>query len=54
MLDVIQALPDDARVEDAIDELYVLFKMRRGLEQYHAGECVTQEEIEAEVASWPE
>ena len=42
----IQDLPDDATVEDAIERLYFLAKVERGLEQSD-GETISHEEIKA-------
>lgn len=41
---VIQDLPEDATVEDAMEGLYFLAKIERGLEQSE-GETVSHEEI---------
>ena len=43
----IQDLPEDATVEDAMERLYFLAKIERGLEQSEAGETISQEEIKA-------
>jgi hypothetical protein len=43
---IIQELPDDATVEDAIERLYFLAKVERGLEQSE-GETIAHEEIKA-------
>ena len=43
---VIQDLPDDATVEDAMERLYFLSKVERGLEQSD-GETISHEEIKA-------
>ena len=43
---VIQDLPDDATVEDAMERLYFLAKVDRGLEQSD-GETISHEEIKA-------
>jgi len=40
----IQDLPDDATVEDAMERLYFLAKIERGLEQSE-GETIPHEEI---------
>ena len=40
----IQDLPDDATVEDAMERLYFLAKIERGLEQSE-GETISHEEI---------
>jgi hypothetical protein len=42
----IQDLPDDATVEDAMERLYFLAKIERGLEQSE-GETISHEEIKA-------
>jgi hypothetical protein len=42
----IQDLPDDATVEDAMERLYFLAKVERGLEQSD-GETIPHEEIKA-------
>ncbi|HBB98844.1 MAG TPA: hypothetical protein DC054_25995 [Blastocatellia bacterium] len=43
---VIQDLPDDATVEDAMERLYFLSKVNRGLEQSDS-ETISHEEIKA-------
>jgi predicted transcriptional regulator len=43
----VQDLPDDATVEDAIERLYFLAKVERGLEQSESGETISHEEIKA-------
>lgn len=42
----IQDLPDDATVEDAMERLYFLAKIERGLEQSD-GETIAHEDIKA-------
>jgi len=42
----IQELPDDATIEDAIERLYFLAKVERGLDQSEA-ETIPHEEIKA-------
>jgi hypothetical protein len=43
----IQDLPEDATVEDAMERLYFLAKIERGLEQSESGETISHEEIKA-------
>lgn len=45
-------LPDDATLEDAIERLYLLYKVRRGIEQADGGEGITQEEARKRMARW--
>jgi predicted transcriptional regulator len=43
----VQELPEDATVEDAIERLYFLAKIERGLEQSEAGNTVSHDEIKS-------
>jgi hypothetical protein len=45
IVETVQDLPDDATVEDAIERLYFLAKIERGLEQSEAGDTVSHEEV---------
>ena len=44
ILKAIDDLPDDAGVEDALDRLYLLYKVERGLQQADRGELISQDE----------
>jgi hypothetical protein len=52
MLKVIEALPADASVEDAMEQLYLLEKVERGIVQADAGQKVSQEEARRRMARW--
>ena len=52
ILKVIEDLPDDAGVEDALDRLYLLYKVERGLRQADRGEFLSQEEVRERMAKW--
>ena len=52
ILKAIKDLPDDAGVEDALDRLYLLYKVERGLRQADQGELLTQEELRERMAKW--
>jgi len=52
MLQAIRELPNDATVEDAMERLYVLYKVERGIAQADAGQKVSQEEARARMARW--
>ena len=45
--DVVEALPPEATVEDAMERLYVLAKIERGLVQADAGQTLSDEEVRA-------
>ena len=44
VLDGVETLPADATIEDAMERLYFLAKIQRGLEQADAGDTQTHEE----------
>ena len=52
ILKAIEELPDDASVENAIDPLYLLYKIERGLRQADRGELISQEEARQRMARW--
>ncbi|HEU0075300.1 MAG TPA: hypothetical protein VFS30_14945 [Dehalococcoidia bacterium] len=45
-------LPDDANIEDAMERLYVLYKVDRGLKQVEAGRTISQAEAKARMQKW--
>jgi predicted transcriptional regulator len=45
--DVAEKLPADATVEDAMERLYLLAKIERGIAQADAGETLSHEEVRA-------
>ena len=52
ILKAIEELPDDAGVEEAIDRLYLLYKIERGLRQADSGELISQEDARQRMARW--
>jgi predicted transcriptional regulator len=52
MVKAIQDLPADATIEDAMERLYLLAKIERGLAQAEAGQKVSQEEARRRMARW--
>lgn len=49
---LLNKLPDDCTVEDVQYHLYVLNKVRRGLEDAHANGTMSQEEAESRLGKW--
>ena len=45
-------LPDDATIEDAIDRLYVLYKIAKGKADFEAGRVVSDEELTERIKRW--
>jgi hypothetical protein len=52
ILRTLESLPDDAGIEEAIDRLYLLYKVQRGLAQANEGQTVSQEEARRRMARW--
>jgi predicted transcriptional regulator len=45
IVETVERLPDDATVEDAMERLYFLAKIERGLEQAEAGQGLSHEDV---------
>jgi predicted transcriptional regulator len=45
IVDAVQRLPDDATIEDAMERLYFLQKIERGLADVAAGRIVPHDEV---------
>ena len=52
IIKTIQELPDDASVEDAIERLFLLYKINRGIDQADAGQKVSQKEAKERMQKW--
>ena len=52
MLKAIEELPEDANVEDALERLYLLYKIERGIKQADSGVLISQEEARQRMAKW--
>ena len=49
---MIQGLPDDASIEDAMERLLLLAKIDRGLEQADAGQTIPHSQVKERMAKW--
>lgn len=49
---LLNKLPDDCSVEDIQYHLYVLDKVRKGLEDARVNGTMTQEEVETRLSKW--
>ena len=49
---LLQKLPDDCALEDVQYHLYVIEKIRRGMERAEREGIVSQEEVERRLAKW--
>jgi predicted transcriptional regulator len=52
MIQMVQALPEDASVEDAMERLLLLAKVERGLRQANAGELIPHEKVKERMTKW--
>lgn len=52
MLKAIAELPDEANFEDALERLYLLYKINKGIKQADAGELISQDEARRRMAKW--
>ncbi len=51
-IQVISKLPDSSSIDDIMYELYVIDKIKRGLESAERGELISTEELKGEIQSW--
>jgi hypothetical protein len=52
MIRVIRGLPEDATIADAMERLYLLHKIDRGIAQADAGQKESQEEARQRMVRW--
>jgi predicted transcriptional regulator len=52
ILRAIEELPEDAQVEDAMDRLYLLYKVQKGLQQADHGNLISHEEVRQRMSRW--
>lgn len=45
IIEVVQQLPDDVTVEDAMERLYFLAKVERGIAQSERGDTISHDEV---------
>jgi len=50
VIQAVQALPDDASIEDAMERLLLLAKIERGVQQADAGELIPHEKVKERMA----
>ena len=52
VIQVVQDLPDDASVEDAMERLLLLAKIERGIQQADAGQTIPHTQVKERMAKW--
>lgn len=52
ILRALEDLPEDATVQDAMERLFLIYKVEEGLEQIRAGQGVSHEEAKERFDKW--
>jgi hypothetical protein len=52
IVEAMRSLPEDAGIEQAIERIYVLYKIQRGLDQLDSGHGIDHEEAMRRMAQW--
>jgi hypothetical protein len=52
MLKTVKELPDDASFEDAMERLFLLAKIERGIEQADQGKTISHQVVKDRMAKW--
>ena len=50
----IHNLPNGATIEDAMERLYLLYKVEKGIRQADSGETISHEEAKKRLSKWLE
>jgi hypothetical protein len=51
-IEAIESLPDDVAFDEILYRLYVLHKIRQGIQDVEAGHTVSSEELALEIEQW--
>jgi predicted transcriptional regulator len=52
VIKAVQALPDDASFEDAMERLLFMAKVEKGLQQADAGQTISHEKVKKTMKKW--
>jgi len=52
ILKSIKEMPDKIQIEDAIERLYLLYKIEKGIKQADNGEKISDEEAKKKLQKW--
>lgn len=51
---LVENLPSEATIEEAMERLYLLYKVEKGLQQADAGQTIPHEEAKKRLKKWLE
>lgn len=49
---ILEGMPDNVKMEDIIEELYLRIKTKKALKDVESENVISQEEIEQEIEKW--
>lgn len=52
VIQILDALPEDATLDDVMAELFFRMRVEKGLKDLDEGRWITQEEVEKRMAKW--
>lgn len=52
VLHAVQDLPEDASIEDAMERLFFLSKIEKGIQQADSGQTISHAEVRERMAKW--
>jgi predicted transcriptional regulator len=52
VIQAVQSLPEDASIEDAMERLFLLAKVERGIQQVDAGRLIPHDQVKERMAKW--
>ncbi len=52
VIELVKSMPDDATVDDVIEELYFKLQVDQGLAELDRGESLSHDEVERRLSPW--
>jgi predicted transcriptional regulator len=52
VIHAVQDLPDDASIEDAMERLFFLAKIEKGIKQAEAGQTISHAQVKERMSQW--
>lgn len=52
IIELVKALPDNATMEDVLEEIYFKLQVDQGIAELDRGESIPHEEVERRLAKW--
>ncbi|MDD7985836.1 hypothetical protein PQO01_12850 [Lentisphaera marina] len=54
ILNAVQGLPEETSIEEAIERLYLVSKIKTGIQQAESGELLSHDEVKGKFSKWLE